>query len=205
MGDTLMRKVLQDAMAAVSALHSRADVIPGAVVALGHSYGGNTTLFLTAVDNRIRLGCASGALGSYQRKMSDGTGLEMAEVIPGFTTRFDIGHVLAAIAPRPFLVVSGTGDKYAPDARDLVDTALAANGGSDDGPTLAHLQTSGGHTLDTERFEAIVGWIIRAASHSKEAILKRLFAKSSGAESDQIVRARPNRMSYLGLFTAHIR
>ena len=166
-GDTLMRKVLQDAMVAVSALLSRVDVIPESLVALGHSYGGNTTLFLTAVDNRVRLGCASGALGSYQRKMSDGTGLEMAEVIPGFTTRFDMGHLLLAIAPRPFLVISGTDDKYAADAQDLVDTVLAANGGSDDGPTLAHLQTSGGHALDAERFEGIISWIIRSATRSK--------------------------------------
>jgi dienelactone hydrolase len=166
-GDTLMRKVLQDAMAAVSALLSRADVIPEAVVALGHSYGGNTTLFLTAVDNRIRLGCASDALGSFQRKMSDGTGLEMAEVIPGFTTRFDMGHLLAAIAPRPFLVVSGTDDKYAADAQDLVDAVLVTNGGSEDGRTFEHLQTNGGHALDAQRFEAIVDWIIRSATHSK--------------------------------------
>ncbi|HEV2808952.1 MAG TPA: dienelactone hydrolase family protein, partial [Acidimicrobiales bacterium] len=48
-GDTLMRKVLEDAMAAVSALVARPDVKTDAVAALGHSYGGNTTLFLTAV------------------------------------------------------------------------------------------------------------------------------------------------------------
>jgi hypothetical protein len=96
------------------------DVNPEAVAALTHSYGRNTTLFLTAVDNRIGLGRASGALGSYQRKMSDGTGLEMAEVIPGFTTRFDMGHVLAAIARRQFLVVSGTDDNMRPTPRILL-------------------------------------------------------------------------------------
>jgi dienelactone hydrolase len=165
-GDTLMRKVLQDAMAAVSALVARPDVNPDAVVALGHSYGGNTTLFLTAVDDRVRMGCASGALGSYQRKMNDGTGIEMAEVIPGFTTRFDMGHVLAAIAPRQFLVVSGADDKYAADALDLVADALAANGGSDNNWTLSHLQTTGVHALEARRFEAIVDWIVDAATSS---------------------------------------
>ena len=166
-GDTLMRKVLQDAMAAVSVLLARADVKPEGVVALGHSYGGNTTLFLTAVDDRIRIGCASGALGSYQRKMNDGTGIEMAEVIPGFTTRFDMADVLSAIAPRQFLVVSGTGDRYAADAVDLVDAALAANGGSADDRNLSHLQTTGGHALDARRFEAIIDWIVHTASGQK--------------------------------------
>jgi dienelactone hydrolase len=119
-GETLMHKVLQDAMVAVSALSAREDVDSDRLGALGHSYGGNTTLFLMAVDERVRFGCASGALGSYRRKMADRTGIEMAEVIPGFAARFDIDHVLTAIAPRPFLAVSGTDDRYAADADELV-------------------------------------------------------------------------------------
>ena len=71
----------------------------------------DTTLFLMAVDERVRFGCASGALASYRRKIADGTGIEMAEVVPGFATRFEIEDVLAAIAPRPFHAVSGTEDK----------------------------------------------------------------------------------------------
>jgi dienelactone hydrolase len=161
-GDTLMRKVLEDGMAAVSALVARPDVKSDAVAALGHSYGGNTTLFLTAVDERIRAGCASGALGSYRRKMSDGTGIEMAEVIPGFTAHFDIEHVLAAIAPRRFLVVSGTEDKYAADAQELVDLAMAAHGPADGPQLLSHIRVSGGHALEANRFEAITRWIVQA-------------------------------------------
>jgi dipeptidyl aminopeptidase/acylaminoacyl peptidase len=63
-----MRKVLEDAMAAISALLARPDVKTEAVAALGHSYGGNTTLFLTAIDERVGFGCASGALASYRQK-----------------------------------------------------------------------------------------------------------------------------------------
>jgi dienelactone hydrolase len=164
-GDTLMRKVLDDAMTAVSALLARADVRSESLAALGHSYGGNTTLFLTAVDERVRLGCASGALGSYRRRMGDGTGIELAEVIPGFTTRFDMGHVLAAVAPRPFLVVSAPDDKYSADAGEIVDAVRPAFGGPDDGGPdgpLAHLRATGGHGLDDQRFEAVVDWIVRS-------------------------------------------
>ncbi len=164
-GDTLMRKVLEDAMAAVSALVARPDVKPNAVAALGHSYGGNTTLFLTAVDERVRFGCASGALASYRRKITDGTGIEMAEVIPGFTTRFDIEHVLAAIAPRRFLVVSGTEDKYAADADEVVRLALPAFGPASQ--ALAQMRVGGGHALEAERFESIVSWMVQAATGSE--------------------------------------
>jgi hypothetical protein len=77
----------------------------------------NTTLFLAGVDERIRTGCASGALASYRRMISDGTGIEMAEVIPGFTTRFDMHHVLVAIALRHFLVVSAPTTSTQPTPR----------------------------------------------------------------------------------------
>ncbi len=142
-GDTLMRKVLVDAMAAVSVLVARDDVRQDAVTALGHSYGGNTTLFLAALDERVRAGCASGALGSYRHKIRQGTGIEMAEVIPGFAARFDMHHVMAAIAPRPFLVVSGTDDQYAADAQLVVDEALAIVQALGGAQAFSHLQVSG--------------------------------------------------------------
>jgi hypothetical protein len=47
-------------------------------------------------------------------------------VIPGFAERFDIEHVLAAIAPRRFMAVSGNDDKYAADADELVALARSA-------------------------------------------------------------------------------
>jgi dienelactone hydrolase len=164
-GDTLMRKVVEDAMAAVSALVDRPDVDTDAVAALGHSYGGNTTLFLTALDERVRFGCASGALASYRRKMADGTGIEMAEVIPGFSTRFDLEHVLAAIAPRRFLVVSATDDRYSADADELVDLARPAFRTAP--RALTHRRADGGHALDRERFDLIIDWVIENATASR--------------------------------------
>lgn len=166
-GGTLMRKVLGDAMTAVSALLARADVVPESLTVLGHSYGGNTTLFLAAVDERVRVACASGALASYRRRMEDGTGIEMAEVIPGFTTRFDMEHVLAAAAPRRFLVVSATADKYSIDAPELVDAVRQAIGGPDGDQTISHLRVEGGHGLDIQRFDAIVDWIVHSAKDSE--------------------------------------
>lgn len=164
LGETLMQKVLADATLAISALLARDDVNPAAVGAFGHSYGGNTTLFLMAVDERVRFGCASGALGSYRKKMANGTGIEMAEVIPGFAAQFDMEHVLAAIAPRPFFAVSATADKYSADADELVELALTAFDAVGARGALSHLRVEGGHALDARRFDAVVEWLTAAAS-----------------------------------------
>ena len=157
-GDTLMRKVLVDAMSAVSALVAMPSVDSSRITAMGHSYGGNTTLFLTAVDDRVNRGCASGSLASYRRRIEDGTGIEMAQVIPGLTRTYDLEHVLAAAAPRPFLIVSAVNDKYSIDADEIIDAARAS-AYAEHADALRHLRFPGGHALDQERFDAITDWI----------------------------------------------
>src|SRR4051794_38218587 len=53
-GDLLATTVLRDAAAAVSALATHPAVDPARLGALGHSYGGNVTLMLAALDERVR-------------------------------------------------------------------------------------------------------------------------------------------------------
>ncbi len=52
-GDTLARKVVQDAVTAVSMLAGIPDVDAARIGALGHSYGGNTVLFHAAIDDEV--------------------------------------------------------------------------------------------------------------------------------------------------------
>jgi len=73
---------------------------------LGHSYGGNTTMFQAALDERVRYACTSGAVCSFRNKIEWGTGIEMAEVLPGALDHFEIDDLLRLTAPRKLLVVS---------------------------------------------------------------------------------------------------
>lgn len=154
-GDTLMRKVLDDSARAMSLLRNHPRVDPGRIGMLGHSYGGNTVLFHAALDTRIAFACASGAAGSYRRRIADGTGLEMASVIPGFAARFDIEDLLACLSPRRALIVSATADPFSRDADAVVGRARALEPVSH----IDHLRYAGGHALTGERFEAIMNWL----------------------------------------------
>ena len=158
-GTTLMAKVLDDAACAVSLLAQHAAVDPARIGVLGHSYGGNTALFQSAVDERLAFGVASGALASYRRKAADGTGLEMALAMPGFLRRFEMVDVLRAIAPRPFLVVSATDDKYSVDADEVCAAAAPAWREAGAEAKLEHLRFAGGHALTQERLDAIIAWV----------------------------------------------
>lgn len=158
-GDTLMRKVLDDAAAAITVLTELDVVDETRVGILGHSYGGNTVLFQTALDERVWFACTSGAACSYRHKMENGTGIEMAEVIPDVMGRFDIGDLLRLTAPRPMLVISASEDPYSADASDIVRLARPAYEAAGSGAALEHTAYQGGHAITRERFDRIVAWI----------------------------------------------
>ncbi|MCO5206398.1 MAG: acetylxylan esterase [Anaerolineae bacterium] len=158
-GDTLMRKVLDDSARAVSMLLQHPAIDASRIGILGHSYGGNTVLFHAALDERIRFACSSGAACSYAYKMAHGYGIEMAEVIPDFATRFDIVDLVTCFAPRPALIVSATDDWASADAEQIVALVRAVGAGDQ----LDHLQFAGDHPLTQTRFDAIVAWVLRCS------------------------------------------
>ena len=155
-GDLLMRKCLDDAQRALTALLQVAgdDSLPVGV--LGHSYGGLTALYHATVDQRCAFACVSGALCSFQRRTQDGTGINMFEVVPGLRELLDAHDLVRAIAPRPLLVVSATEDPYSLDADEVVRRA-----GTD---SVAEIRVEGEHALDRERFDGIVDWVVERAA-----------------------------------------
>jgi dienelactone hydrolase len=164
-GGLLATTVLRDAAAAVSVLAADAGVIGGAVGALGHSYGGNTTLFLAALDQRVAFACASGAACTYRRRMDDRTGIELASIVPGILEVADVDDVAGVIAPRPLLLVSAPDDPYSADA----DTIAAAIAPRFPAGALRHARFDGGHALTPERFELIVEWVAQQAAAAAAA------------------------------------
>ncbi len=151
-GDLLMRKCLDDAQRALSVLHQVSGVDERFVGVAGHSYGGYTALYHAAVDSRCRFACISGAVCSFETRRREETGFTLFEAVPGLARQIDTHDVLAAIAPRPTMVVSGTADKYSRDADQVVARVA--------GDFITELRVDRGHALDAERFDAIVEWIV---------------------------------------------
>jgi dienelactone hydrolase len=158
-GDTLMRKVLDDASVGLSLLLNLPGVDSKRTGVLGHSYGGNTALFQAAVDERVRFTCSSGAVCTYRKKIEERTGLEMALAVPDFCNHFEIEDVVRAIAPRELLIVSATEDKYSRDA-DMIVEACSGSFALKSSSALKHLRYIGGHALTDERYRAIINWVL---------------------------------------------
>lgn len=151
-GDLLMRKCLDDAQRALSVLIQAAEIDERRVGVAGHSYGGYTALYHAALDARCRFACISGAVCSFETRRREGTGITLFEAVPGLARQLDTHDVLAAIGPRPTMVVSGTQDKYSRDADHVVSKVA--------GDFITELRVDRGHALDQDRFDAIVEWIV---------------------------------------------
>ena len=163
-GDCLMKKVLNDAFNGITLLSGLPYVDKERIGTLGHSMGGNTVLFLSALDERIAFSCASGSACTYENRMANNVGIEIASVIPGFHSKYDIYDLVSCIAPRRFLIVSAEDDKYSKDASFIVEKAKPAYLEFDALQNLYHKRYTGGHALTKERFDFIVEWF---ASNSK--------------------------------------
>ena len=158
-GETLMKKVLTDAMNCITLLSSLEYVNSKNVGTLGHSYGGNTVLFLSAIDQRIAFSCASGSGVTYKNRIQNNVGIEMSSVIPGFHSEYDIDDVVCCIAPRPLLIVSADDDKYSKDADFVVGQAKHSYAKYQSEDKLQHMRYTGGHALTKERADFIVDWV----------------------------------------------
>ena len=160
-GDFLMKRVLTDAMNGISLLAGLPFVDTGRIGTLGHSYGGNTVLFLSALDERISFACASGSACTYEYRMKHGTGIEMASVIPNFHGKYDIDDLVTLMAPRKLLLVSSDEDKYSMDAPEIVKTAGKQYEALGVPQNLEHKRYFGGHGLSEERYRDIIDWVAK--------------------------------------------
>lgn len=158
-GENLMKKVLYDAINGISLLSDMAFVDKKNIGTLGHSYGGNTVLFLAAIDERISFSCASGSACTYENRILNNVGIEMASVIPDFNRNYDIFDLVCCIAPRNLLIVSAEDDKYSKDAGYIIEKACSSYAYYKAETNLYHMRYKGGHALTKERFEYIVDWL----------------------------------------------
>lgn len=167
-GDTLARKVLADAAVATSLLLGLEGVDPARVGAVGHSFGGHTTLFHSAIDERIRYACVSGAVARYCDRIAREDGIAVDHLVPGIAERVDFDELVGAVAPRPLLLVAGDDDDHGRDTAEVAGAARPVYAGHGAADRLRCEVRPGGHALTPERHALIVAWV-RAAGTSSAA------------------------------------
>lgn len=100
-----------DLMRAVDYLMERGEWDRDAVGCLGFSGGGMQTLWLSAMDERIRLAVISGYMYGYRDALLTLNQNCSCNYVPHLWEHLDMGDIAGLIAPRPLLIQSCRGDR----------------------------------------------------------------------------------------------
>jgi dipeptidyl aminopeptidase/acylaminoacyl peptidase len=115
-GRTLWGMILRDDLMALDYLMSRPEVDRNRVGVTGMSMGATRSWWLMALDERLRTGVAVACLTHYQSLLQQ-QGLARHGIyyfVPGMLNHFDTEAVVALIAPRPVLFLTGDKDAGSP-------------------------------------------------------------------------------------------
>lgn len=118
-GQTLMAKVLYDAMQGINYLTSRSDVDNDRIGFIGHSYGGRMALWLPAFDARIKSSVSNCGCVSYEDSVGRDAGIQMEFCIPGFMQQHDVKDVVSLFKDCALLISATSDDKWSRGAESL--------------------------------------------------------------------------------------
>ena len=96
-----------DGIRAVDYLYSRPDVDRTRIAFTGESGGGNSTYWVSALDDRITLSVPVSSSGAISQWIKIGANYDWHQRPPGLRVLADIATFYAMIAPRPLLVMNG--------------------------------------------------------------------------------------------------
>ena len=109
-----LERNLWDLARSLDLLSAHPLVDPERIACAGLSYGGTCTLFLAALDARVRVAVVSGYLSSWRAAHTVPWNMCGSQVMPGQLGEIEHVDIGALVAPRPLLVESGTEDLIFP-------------------------------------------------------------------------------------------
>jgi len=101
---SLMGERTWDALRCIDYLETRPEVDPQRIAVAGLSLGGETTMYVAALDTRIKAACSSGWLTTIANMKK---GHCPCWNFPGLEEHFDFADIFACVAPRPLVLEIG--------------------------------------------------------------------------------------------------
>ncbi|MEM4221204.1 MAG: alpha/beta hydrolase family protein [Thermoplasmata archaeon] len=108
-GKTMVGLRILDGIKCIDYLIARKEVNPEKIGCMGLSWGGTATLYLSAIDERIKAACISGYFDSFKDMLME-RGCCPCQYIPDIYLYADLPDITGLIAPRPLLIEYGKND-----------------------------------------------------------------------------------------------
>jgi len=130
---------------------------------IGHSLGGQTALYITWFDTRVKAGVSSCGFGTLETIINNRINHNKAMYIPGFSTYADVDDILCDIAPRAFAFTSGIKDDIFPidGVRKIEEKAKKRYAELDASDKLLTHIFNGGHCFDNEAKKKVYDFLDR--------------------------------------------
>jgi dienelactone hydrolase len=148
-GINLMALNIWDDMRGLDYLASRPEVDAARIGCAGLSFGGTRTMYLAALDDRVRAAVVSGYLTSFRAYALEPGNFCGSQFLPGIYAHADVADLHGLIAPRPLLIEAGLADRGFPieasrAAHAQLEQIYAAAGASE---RLERDEFEGGHAF----------------------------------------------------------
>ncbi len=169
-GMSLPGLILWDNVRALDYLTSREDIDAERIGVTGSSGGGNQTMYLAALDERVRVAVPVASAEVFEDQVVSGRCY--CECVPGMLRFANASDVLALIAPRPLMIVSGVYDEVFPVLRARraflrVRKVYEMLGAAD---RLAYVEVYAGHGYTHEMRLAAYRWLTRWLKGAEEQL-----------------------------------
>ena len=161
-----------DNMRLIDYLEARGDIAMDDLGCFGFSGGGYMTLYLAALDPRVRKAFVSGYLYGVDDSLLHLNGNCSCNYVPGLWRLLDMGDIASLIAPRPLLVQSCEGD-HLNGARGLanvdeqLDIVRDAYELVEHAGDLSHEVCPGGHHLGVAHLAEDIEWLDERAAGAR--------------------------------------
>ena len=160
---TLQAKYLHDMSVAIDVLCALDYVDTTRLGVIGHSLGGQTSLYTTWYDERIKAGVSSCGFGTMETITGNKINHNKAMYIPGFSEYADTYDTLCDIAPRAFAFTSGIKDDIFPidGVREIEKKAKKRYADLDAADKLLTHIFNGGHSFDGDAKQKVYSFLDR--------------------------------------------
>ena len=163
LGQTVIGMCTWDFMRLIDYIYERGEWDTAELGCVGFSGGGMQTLWLSALDVRIKKVIISGYFYGYEDSLLVLNGNCSCNYVPGLWKRVDMGDIASLIAPRP-LAVQSCREDHLNGARGLrnvyeqLETVRKAYGLFGEEDRLVHDIREGGHCFHPEIFDSL-SWL----------------------------------------------
>lgn len=166
LGRTLWGMMVRDEQIALDYLASRPEVDPDRIGAQGMSMGSTRSWWLAAVDDRIKAVVGVACFTRYEDLIAirQLRAHGIYYFVPGILKHFDSEGIMALIAPRPFLALTGDRDAGSPPEgmkklEQVLSRMYSLYGQPDRFQSIVHPET--GHVYTDDMKEKMLAWFKR--------------------------------------------